>query len=157
MTDLSLIVIGISPISIQIILSLYVIKSPKIITNRQGFYFCLQGIFNYFITCNLAKRQRHTSKLTYTHFSTKNNQFSNSQDPIPTAQRARGRFICFLTSFSKKNFFKKVVLAYKRGIDRNTKTIKHRLFLGFSSIKSKSLIKQGVQVPFLYLFQLNFL
>jgi hypothetical protein len=34
-----------------------------------------------------------------------------------------------------------VALAYKRGRGRNTKTPKHRLFLGFSSIKSKSLIK----------------
>ena len=35
----------------------------------------------------------------------------------------------------------KLSLAYKQGRGRNTKILKHRLFLGFSSIKSKSLIK----------------
>jgi hypothetical protein len=47
----------------------------------------------------------------------------------------------FLPPFLKRKFFERVALAYKRGRGRNTKTIKHRLFLGFSSIESKSLIK----------------
>ena len=60
----------------------------------------------------------------------------------------------------------KGVLAYKRSTDRNTKTTttttttkttKHRLFLGFSSIESKSLIKQGVQVLFYISFSQTFL
>src|SRR5882762_11390660 len=54
-----------------------------------------------------------------------------------------------LPPFSQQKILLRVVLAYKRGTNRNTKTTttttitntKTRLFLGFSSIKSKSLIK----------------
>ena len=83
-------------------------------------------IATFYHTCNLIKRQRHTSKLTHTHLTIKNNRFSNFQDLIPTAQRARGGFICRFTPFSpNRNFFLGVVLAYKRSTDRNTKT-KHQ-------------------------------
>ena len=50
--------------------------------------------------CNLTKRQHRTLKLTHTLLPIKNNRFSNSQDLIPTAWRARGGFTCCFTPFS---------------------------------------------------------
>ena len=50
-------------------------------------------------TCNLTKRQRCISKLTYTYLPIKNNRFSNFQDLIPTAWQARGGFTCLFTPF----------------------------------------------------------
>src|SRR6266702_5639187 len=97
---------------------------------------------NFHRTCNLTKRWRRTSKLTHTHLTTKNYRFSHSQDLIPPTERARSRFVLLDTPFySAAKALAKRVLSCKRSRGTNTKTTTHRLFLGFSSIESKSQIK----------------
>ena len=100
----------------------------------------------------------HFKTYAYPSFHQKPSIFQLSRPNSYCLASQRWIYLAFLPPFLKGKFFEGVVLAYKRGTDRNTKTttttttntktIKHRLFLGFSSIKSKSLIRQGVQVLF---------
>ncbi len=94
-------------------------------------YLASKNISDLHRTCNLTKRQRHTPKLTHTHLTIKNNRFSNLQDLIPTAQRARGGFICRFTPFPNRKISLRVVLAYKRGTDRKKNTIFLYLFIPY--------------------------
>ena len=152
----------------QLIISLAIIAYSNYLVNnleKEGFYpiFTDQVVFKnntqpFHHTCNLTKRWRRTSKLTHTHLTIKNNRFPNFQDLILTAQRARGGFICRLTPFSpaenSSQGWSQLISEARIG---TPKTTKHRLFLGFSSIESKSLIIQGAQVLFYISFSQIFL